>query len=1070
MSDFYPPTDYPDDDQASPAAESEQPEEDATFQPPPAGGTPREVVEAEPQVGPGHTVVFEDLTLAQALTYLFWRPVQTARLFWRVLTRDPDREAGHAPGLERRAGRPIPDQDVFEREEIVRAGPVAGEPVAVAEMVALPERESEPGAEGVKSIGLWIAALAGSILLTLRGGYLLHRAAIDPLMHVREKTNGAALWFVLAGTLYVGFVLWWNRAWWVQHLPGPAGWLRRRFHANDLRPLWNGALVVPLVTAIVLAATGLVGRWESAGLLALAGGLWMALLLGNTPAPSASPDLPVEEGTASRLPDLPQGAAEAGAVHVVRSVRRTESGVSGAQGRGFSAWFQANFYQLMLVPVALLLSALTYALNVALDPAGRVNDIVITTGGGIAWLLSVVAWATIFAVDVRRLPEKVRGLGRAGQWRSRWRVRVGWPVVALVGVTILGAVFRLHDLASTPPEMTSDHIEKLLDSLHVSQGYRGIFFPNNGGREGFQMYLVAFVGKTLGVGFNFTALKVATVAEGLVTLPVLWWMARQVIGTDTGQDRQLGTWVGVALAGLVAISSWHVMLSRLGLRIVLTPLATALVIGFLARAMHHNRMRDYVALGVVLGAGIYFYQADRMLPILVVIGIGLVLLGGIRRPRDLAGRAAEVVGFSALVLTPLLVVWYAGQVLEQSTFSNVHELGQRLSSALFLVAMAWFGILTLAVRPRRTDCLLQYGGGLLATAVVALAVYIPMYHYSQVRPDDFWNRTRGRIFGEEAFWRTDPVTGQVVTYEPTLSEEVRLFWGKRDIFVNNYRNALEMFHWLGDNAWINDAHGYPALDAMAGGLLILGLAVWGLWAAARRDPVIWLLPAGVLVMLLPSAMTLAYTIENPSFTRTSGAIPEVYMLAALPVGLLCWRMSRLPWRVWRIPVGAIAVLVMLAGLLGYGVGMDWHYFFTDYHFSYIYSWKPYHEIAQPLREFAHGEGSFGNAFMVAWPHWLDHRILGTVAGDIGWPNGLVTREDLIPTIDRNQGTRYQYDPTKPLFVMFHVDDTETMTYLQALFPGGSLSLYQYSYETEPGVFTQGSFYIYEVQAGSSPAQ
>jgi hypothetical protein len=353
--------------------------------------------------------------------------------------------------------------------------------------------------------------------------------------------------------------------------------------------------------------------------------------------------------------------------------------------------------------------------------------------------------------------------------------------------------------------------------------------------------------------------------------------------------------------------------------------------------------------------------------------------------------------------------------------------------------------------------------------VVALAVYIPMYHYSQVRPEDFWNRTRGRMFGDSAFLRPDPVTGQTVSYEPTLGEQARLFWDRRDVFIRNYRDALEMFHWQGDAAWINDATGYPALDAMAGGLLILGLVVWAVRAAGRRDPVIWLLPVGVMVMLLPSAMTLAYPIENPSFTRTSGVIPEVFMLAAMPVGLLVWRLTRLSWRVWRIPLGAMAALVLLAGLLGYGIRADWRYFFTNYRLSYIYSWKPYHEIAKPLHDFAHGEGSFGNAFVVAWPYWLDHRILGAVAGDLRWPNGLERREDLVSTIHRNQGTPYQYDPNRPLFIMYNVDDAETTTFLQALIPGGTLVLYQYSYETQPDVYSQGAFYIYTVQAGKIPA-
>ncbi len=970
---------------------------------------------------------FEDLTLAQVLVYLILRPGQTARRLWRVLSHDPGDEM------------PL-DSEPDDRRDDNEEPPAPPEEVAADETLPDEGGESHAGAREFIRLAIRLGALIVAVLLALRGGYVLHRAATDPALKAQGDTDGAAFWFLAAALIFLGVESWFSRDWWGIRFPRASAWMRAQFEIN---PQWNAALMVPLVVLVVMLSSG-GGALYSAIILVLIGVIGLMFLLGRTP-PGVSPEQDMNDRGVS--PYAPKNVEPI------------------VPARGALAWIEAHIYQLALVPPALFFSALTYGLNVARDPVSdRVTDVVITTGGLIAWIASVGLWLLALGIDARCVNAGLRALawGKIGLPRVRWG-RIGWVVaVGLLFVTALGAVFRLYDLSSTPPEMTSDHIEKLLDALHVSEGYHGVFFPNNGGREGFQMYLVALIAGLPGVGFSFEALKLATVIEGLVTLPVLWWMARQVIGTDTDERRRLADWTGIALAGLVAISEWHVMLSRLGLRIVLTPLTTALVIGCLARAMRYNRTRDFLALGLVLGAGMYFYQANRMLPLLVLIGIGLALLGRVRHPRQAASLAGEVIGFAAVVFTPLAVV----SVVAQEVRSDV-----RLSSFLPLVAMAWFSVVALVARSRRGDALLQYGGGTLAAAVIALAMYVPMSHYAEINPDTFWNRTRGRMFGEQAFVRADPQTGVLESYEPSLSEQARKFWDQRGVFADNYWDALRMFQWEGDVAWINNPRLYPALDGVAGGLLILGLVVWGVLLARQRDPVLWLLPAGVVVMLLPSAMTVAYTIENPSFTRASGTIPEIFMLAALPLGLVGAQVARFKVRSVPGPVSAVISLLVIASVLWYGIGWNWNEFFNTYRLNYVYSWKPYSEIAQPMREFAQGEGSYGNAFMIAYPHWLDHRILGTMAGDIHWPNGVVEREDLIPMIRRNQGTPYQYDPTKPLFVMYHMEDTETAAYLDTLFPGGEHRLFQYRYEAlEPGFYSQGMFYIFTVQAGDAPLE
>src|SRR5690606_36675815 len=184
------------------------------------------------------------------------------------------------------------------------------------------------------------------------------------------------------------------------------------------------------------------------------------------------------------------------------------------------------------------------------------------------------------------------------------------------------------------------------------------------------------------------------------------------------------------------------------------------------------------------------------------------------------------------------------------------------------------------------------------------------YHYSLLHPDEFWNRTRGRMFGEEAFWRVDPATGVAAPYEPSLGDQIEHVWQRRGVLADHLADALRMAHWQGDGAWINNAHSRPALDGLSCGLLALGVVMWAIRLVRRRDPVDWLIPAAALIMLLPSALTLAYTIENPSLTRTSGTVPAVFLVAALPLGALGAGLSGAP--VTRVRAGAGAVASALA--------------------------------------------------------------------------------------------------------------------------------------------------------------
>ncbi len=658
------------------------------------------------------------------------------------------------------------------------------------------------------------------------------------------------------------------------------------------------------------------------------------------------------------------------------------------------AWLEHHAVNIGLVPVGIVFTLLAYRHNVTTDVEGNINAVVFTRSGFVTWALSILVWCCVFAVDFAALYERFRGKARPNivwQWP-----RLRWAYLGLALVMVLAAYFRLYDLDGVPPDMTSDHIEKLIDAGRVQDGYYGIFFANNGGREAFQMYVVAAIADWGGVGLTFRALKYATVIEGLLTVFLAFFVAKTVIGRETPERDRLGDWVGVVMAALIAVSAWHTMLSRLGLRIVLTPLTVLLVIYFLTRVIRYRRQVDFVLLGLVLGFGTYFYQANRMLPILVVLSVGL--------------------------------------------------------AAVFNSRMRW-------------QIALRYVGGLMMVGIVAIVVYVPMYRYSQEFPREYWNRTYGRIFGDGTFDCIDPQTRQLGFCPPSLGEALNLLGEERygpagdqagyEAIRANYEDALVSYMWEGDGQWISNGKGRPAMDTYSAGFYMLGLVMWFVLLIRRRDVALMVIPLGVLVMLLPSALAIAPGLnENPSYTRISGTLPFVYLIAALPLGALADQITRSS-AYQRVIYSFAALVVAFAIYLAAGANHE--AFFEDYRDGYEMSWRPYSQIAAPMKDFAEGRGSYGNVFYVNWPHWLDHRILGSVAGDLTWPNGLLKIEDVYVQILMNEGTDYAYDSEQPLLFYLHREDEATLMYLEQNFPGGESRLVRadrgndfYVYEAPPG--------------------
>src|SRR5207247_10971473 len=115
-------------------------------------------------------------------------------------------------------------------------------------------------------------------------------------------------------------------------------------------------------------------------------------------------------------------------------------------------------------------------------------------GGVLAWIVSVAAWMASRG-DWKRAAQEWAAVARqrfmAVARAERFCVHVTRAALLFTLVLLVGAYFRFAQLDSIPPEMTSDHVEKLFDVNDIINGKRPVFFERNTGREPIQFYFAA---------------------------------------------------------------------------------------------------------------------------------------------------------------------------------------------------------------------------------------------------------------------------------------------------------------------------------------------------------------------------------------------------------------------------------------------------------------------------------------------------------------------------------------------------------------------------------------------------
>jgi hypothetical protein len=292
--------------------------------------------------------------------------------------------------------------------------------------------------------------------------------------------------------------------------------------------------------------------------------------------------------------------------------------------------------------------------------------------------------------------------------------------------------------------------------------------------------------------------------------------------------------------------------------------------------------------------------------------------------------------------------------------------------------------------------------------ISSVLVFWPMVRYMYDEPKMYWYRVLTRTTDLERIVET----------------------GKIEVFVNNVKRALLMFNWEGDSAWTVAVPLRPILDRVSGALFVLGAAYVLYLLLVRRRLIALYLVVAVFIVLLPSTLSIAFPIENPSNIRTSGVIPLMIVMVALPVYLIGKQLVG----ALRGGTGVLLAILLGGALLWQTALLNYEAYFVDYYERYRRSAWNASDMAQVIRGFGNSMGSVHDAHYIGTAYWADHRAIALMLGDMTWNNLIMEMAEAEPHLAEPRNRLYIYKDV----------NLEAEQWLLEHYPHGSLSRFEAS--------------------------
>ncbi len=186
-------------------------------------------------------------------------------------------------------------------------------------------------------------------------------------------------------------------------------------------------------------------------------------------------------------------------------------------------------------------------------------------------------------------------------------------------IILLAVFFRFHQIFALPGGLFPDEAANGLDINLMQQGQLQPFYERGNGREALFFYEEWASIEAFGKGAWQHHIVSALI--GLLSVLMCYFVARRIFSLDVEEKDEIGKSraINIALlaAFLMAVSTWHIVLSRTAFRAIQIPLFASMTFYFLIAAYQANSQKAKWWFAFLTGAsfagGFYTYIAFRIM-------------------------------------------------------------------------------------------------------------------------------------------------------------------------------------------------------------------------------------------------------------------------------------------------------------------------------------------------------------------------------------------------------------------------------------------------------------------------